>query len=72
MSTRVALLGAGEWGELHGRVLASLPGVDLAVVCDPQLSLARRVAGSLGVASTDYAAAVIEDACVDAVGIASP
>jgi UDP-N-acetylglucosamine 3-dehydrogenase len=72
MSTRVALLGAGEWGQLHARVLASLPGVDLAVVCDPELPLAQRVAGSLGVASTDDAAAVIEDTAVDAVVIASP
>jgi predicted dehydrogenase len=72
MSTRVALLGAGEWGQLHARVLASLPGVDLAVVCDPELSLVQRVAGSLGVASTDDAAAVIEDTAVDAVVIASP
>jgi UDP-N-acetylglucosamine 3-dehydrogenase len=72
MSTRVALLGAGEWGQLHARVLASLPDVDLAVVCDPELSLAQRVAGSLGVASTDDAAVVIEDTAVDAVVIASP
>jgi UDP-N-acetylglucosamine 3-dehydrogenase len=72
MSTRVALLGAGEWGQLHARVLASLPGVDLAVVCDPELPLAQRVAGPLGVASTDDVAAVIEDAAVDAVVIASP
>jgi UDP-N-acetylglucosamine 3-dehydrogenase len=72
MSTRVALLGVGEWGQLHARVLASLPGVDLAVVCDPERSLAQRVAGSLGVASTDDAAVVIEDTAVDAVVIASP
>src|SRR5215210_734943 len=72
MSLRVALLGAGEWGQLHASVLASLPGVDLAVVCDPELSLAQRVAGSLGVASTGDVAAVMEDAAVDAVVIASP
>ena len=72
MSVRVALLGAGEWGQLHARVLASLPGVDLAVVCDPEFSLAQRVAGPLGVASTEDVAAVMEDATVDAVVIASP
>jgi UDP-N-acetylglucosamine 3-dehydrogenase len=72
MSVRVALLGAGEWGQLHASVLASLPGVDLAVVCDPELPLAQHVAGSLGVASTDDVAAVMEDAAVDAVVIASP
>src|SRR5919107_999193 len=71
MSVRVALLGAGEWGQLHARVLASLPGVDLTVVCDPEFSLAQRVAGSLGVASTEDVAAVMEVAPVDAVVIAS-
>jgi len=72
VSVRVALLGAGEWGQLHAKVLASVPGVDLAVICDPDLSLAERVAGSLGVASTDDAAAVIADTAVDAVVVASP
>ena len=72
MSVRVALLGAGEWGQLHASVLADLPGVDLAVVCDPDLSHARQVAGPLGANATGDAAAVIEDASVDAVVIASP
>ena len=72
MSVRIALLGAGEWGQLHANVLADLPGVDLAVVCDPDLSRARQVAGPLGAASTGDAAAVIEDASVDAVVVASP
>ena len=72
MSVRVALLGAGEWGQLHASVLADLPGVDLAVVCDPDLSHARKVADQLGADATGDAAAVIEDASVDAVVIASP
>jgi predicted dehydrogenase len=72
VSVRIALLGAGEWGQLHASVLADLPGVDLAVVCDPDLSRARQVAGPLGAASTGDAAAVIEDASVDAVVVASP
>jgi UDP-N-acetylglucosamine 3-dehydrogenase len=72
VSVRVALLGAGEWGQLHASVLADLPGVDLAVVCDPDLSHARKVADQLGADATGDAAAVIEDASVDAVVIASP
>jgi UDP-N-acetylglucosamine 3-dehydrogenase len=68
---RVALLGAGEWGQLHASVLADLPGVDLAVVCDPDLSRARRVASPLGTASTGNITPVIEDASLDAVVIAS-
>jgi UDP-N-acetylglucosamine 3-dehydrogenase len=72
VSVRVALLGAGEWGQLHASVLADLPGVDLAVVCDPDLFHARKVADQLGADATGDAAAVIEDASVDAVVIASP
>jgi predicted dehydrogenase len=72
VSVRVALFGAGEWGQLHASVLADLPGVDLAVVCDPDLSQARKVAGPLGADATGDASAVIEDASVDAVVIASP
>ncbi len=72
MSVRVALLGAGEWGQLHASVLANLPGVDLTVVCDPDRSHARRAADPLGAESTGDVAAVIGDASVDAVVIASP
>ena len=72
MSLRVALFGAGEWGQLHASVLADLPGVDLAVVCDPDLSHARKVADPLGADATGDVAAVIGDASVDAVVIASP
>jgi UDP-N-acetylglucosamine 3-dehydrogenase len=72
VSVRVALLGAGEWGRLQASVLADLPDVDLVVVCDPDLSRARQVADPLGAASTGDVAAVIEDASVDAVVVASP
>ena len=72
MSVRVALLGAGEWGQLHASVLANLPGVDLAVVCEPDRSHARKVADPLGAESTGDVAAVMENASVDAVVIASP
>ncbi|MDQ3710498.1 MAG: Gfo/Idh/MocA family oxidoreductase, partial [Actinomycetota bacterium] len=71
MSVRIALLGAGEWGQLHASVLAYLPGVDF-VVCDPDLSRARQVAGPYGADSTDDDTTVLEDASVDAVVIASP
>lgn len=72
MSVRVALLGAGEWGQLHASVLANLPGADLAVVCDPDTDRAARVAGPLGAATTGDVTAVMGDSSVDAVVIASP
>jgi len=72
LSVRVALIGAGEWGQLHAKVLADLPGVDLAVVCDPDRAHAQKVAVPLGADSTGDVAAVIGDSSVDAVVIASP
>jgi UDP-N-acetylglucosamine 3-dehydrogenase len=72
VTSRVALLGAGEWGQLHARVLADLPGADLAVVCDPDTARAARVAEPLGAASTTDVADVIADASIDAVVVASP
>jgi predicted dehydrogenase len=72
VSVRVALLGAGEWGQLQASMLADLPDCDLAVVCDPDLSRAQQVADPLGAASTGDVAAVLGDASVDAVVIASP
>ena len=72
MTARVALIGAGEWGQLHASVLADLPGADLAVVCDPETSRAARVAGPLGSASTGDVDAVMADPAIDAVVVASP
>ena len=72
MSMRLALLGAGEWGELLASVLADPPGVELAVVCDPDTARAMSVAEIVGGASTGDVAAVMEDASIDAVVIASP
>jgi len=69
---RVALLGAGEWGQLHASVLADLPGADLAVVCDPDSTRAARVAGLFGAASTTDVAAVMGDPSITAVVVASP
>ena len=33
---RVGLVGLGRFGKLHAAMLAALPGVELAAVCDPQ------------------------------------
>ncbi len=71
-SMRVALLGAGNWGQLHASVLADLPGADIAVVCDPDSTRAARVADLHGAASTSDVAAVMEDPSITAVVIASP
>jgi myo-inositol 2-dehydrogenase/D-chiro-inositol 1-dehydrogenase len=45
---RIALLGAGRIGQLHGRLLASQPGVDEIVVSDLDPGRARTAADSFG------------------------
>jgi UDP-N-acetylglucosamine 3-dehydrogenase len=69
---RVALLGAGEFGRLHAGVLAGLPGVELAAVCDPDAGAGEPVARALGVPFEEDPSSVIEDPSISAVVIASP
>jgi predicted dehydrogenase len=67
---RVAVIGVGHLGRHHARILASLPGVTLAGICDVDADRARQVASDVG-------CAIIEDPAtlpglVDAVTIAVP
>ncbi len=67
---RVAVIGVGHLGRHHARILASLPGVTLAGVCDTDAARAHQVASGAG-------CAIIEDpgvlpGLVDAVTIAVP
>ena len=74
MAIRVGLIGAGGMGAEHARVLAQdVGGAELVAVVDADIARARDVVSSLGVgrAETD-ALAVIADAEVDAILIASP
>jgi len=53
--TRIAVIGAGAFGEHHARVLRGLDGVDLVAVVDANLDRAREVAGRFGAeAAADY------------------
>ncbi len=55
---RIALIGAGRIGQLHGRLLAAQPGVDAVVVTDVDADRARSAADEIGgraVASVDEA-----------------
>jgi predicted dehydrogenase len=67
---RVALVGLGRFGRLHGETLRSLPGCRIAAVCDADAALVDRCGEDWGVAvrSTDLAA-LLSDADVDAVDI---
>jgi myo-inositol 2-dehydrogenase/D-chiro-inositol 1-dehydrogenase len=61
-AVRVALLGAGRIGQLHGRLLAGQPAVDEVVVWDIDLERAQRTAGEIGCS----AAPSLEEALRDA------
>lgn len=69
--TKVAVLGAGNWGRNHIRTLASLPEAELAAICDldseRRAQIAREFPGALIVSSPAEAIDV-----ADAVVVATP
>ena len=73
MELGFGVIGLGNWGELHAKVLASTPGVRLAAVCDADLTRARQVSERLGgvPAYRDYPD-LLADARVQAVSIVLP
>jgi len=68
---RVGVVGVGVMGSNHARVLASLPGIELVAVADPDQQQARFVAGALGTTAVDDVDALLPLG-VDAVTIAAP
>ena len=74
MSVRVGIIGVGVMGADHARILASeVPGATLQAIYDADVSRAKAIAAETGAATvvTD-ALALIRDAAVDAVLVASP
>lgn len=67
----VAVFGAGRIGRIHAGNVAALPGVSLKYVCDPVAASATELAAQLG-AAVSTPEAVLADAGIDAVVIASP
>jgi myo-inositol 2-dehydrogenase / D-chiro-inositol 1-dehydrogenase len=66
---RVALLGAGRIGRLHGRLLTATPGVDAVVIGDVDGARAAEVAAAVGAAASPTIEAALDAA--DAVVIAA-
>ena len=66
---RIALLGAGRIGQLHGRLVAEQPGVDEVIVYDVLPQNAAQAAAAIGGRVVDTAEAAIEAA--DAVIVAA-
>lgn len=69
---RIGLVGAGGMGSFHARTLASLAGVRVVAVADPYEPNARAVCESAGAEIIDDPFALIEQAPIDALVIASP
>lgn len=68
---RIAVLGAGRIGKIHGTNVAQRPGVELVAVADPHRPSAEALAAATGAEVRDFDAA-IESADVDAVIIGTP
>lgn len=70
---RVGLIGLGRFGRLHAEVLASLPEVELAAICDIRPEALAEVGDALGVPtrSSDYETLLAGAAALDAVLIAT-
>lgn len=70
---RIAIIGAGRIGVVHARSVLAHPGAALAVVADPDLAAAQRLAEtSPGARAVSDAAEVFAAPDVDAVIIGSP
>lgn len=68
---RIGVIGAGIMGQNHARVLAELPGVELAGIADPNRTQAMKVSKLLGCEAVAEHHALIELG-LDAVSIAAP
>lgn len=68
---RVALLGAGRMGEIHGRNAAANPRIDFAWIVDPNLAQASALAAATGARAVDPEEVLADDR-LDAVIIATP
>ena len=66
---KVALLGAGRIGRMHGRLLAATPGVDAVVIADADAARAAEVAAEVGATAAPTIEAAMDAA--DAVVIAA-
>ncbi len=69
---RVGLAGLGRFGKLHASVLGSLPGVELAAVCDPRPDEVAAAAAAYGSSGFSDFEAMLDEAPLDAVFIVTP
>ncbi|MDW7659498.1 MAG: Gfo/Idh/MocA family oxidoreductase, partial [Bacillota bacterium] len=53
---KMAIVGAGTWGENHARIYQAHPFAEPVAICDQNIAKARDLAGRLGIEETyqDY------------------
>ena len=70
---KIAIIGAGIWGENHARIYQAHPLAEPVAICDQNLAKAARLAERLGIAEVyqDYHDMLARSSC-DAVAIVTP
>ncbi len=70
---KMAIVGAGIWGENHARIYKAHPFAEIVAICDKQVEKAEAVAERVGIANVyaDCSKMFIESGC-DAVAIVTP
>ena len=68
----VGILGAGHFGAVHARAIASTPGVQLKAICAEEVDLAQAFAAEYGGTAYSNWRQFLCDGAVDAVLIATP
>lgn len=70
---RVAVIGAGMWGETHAYLYHEHPSADLVAICDVDLERAERVAGRFGIGGV-YTSheQMLNEVPLDAVAVVTP
>jgi len=69
---RMALVGAGTWGEAHAEVYSSHHQAEFVAVCDMSESRAKALAGKYGVPSFTDVETMLDSVNCDAVGVVTP
>jgi UDP-N-acetylglucosamine 3-dehydrogenase len=69
---RAGVIGLGQMGQHHARVWASLPGVQLVAVADPDDELLRRSVKATGATGFDDAQAMLAAGELDLISVVAP
>lgn len=69
---RVGIVGVGGMGSAHAHILSDFPGVELVAVCDIKRDRADQIAAKYGVKAYYSHAAMLNEANLEAIVIATP